>query len=59
MANRLLENDLQYTTRARAHNSPRDDLISSRLPGSQIRWVITRAPRELKFCVVVDSVMYG
>jgi hypothetical protein len=33
--------------------------MSSRLPGSQIRWVITRAPRELMFCVLVGSVIDG
>jgi hypothetical protein len=33
--------------------------MSKRLPGSQIRWVITRAPRELMFCVLVGSVIVG
>jgi len=33
--------------------------MSKRLPGSQIRWVITRAPRELMFCVYVGSVIVG
>jgi|GraSoi_2013_80cm_1033760.scaffolds.fasta_scaffold29403_2 hypothetical protein len=33
--------------------------MSKRLPGSQIRCVITRAPRELRFCVLVGSVIDG
>jgi hypothetical protein len=33
--------------------------MSKRLPGAQIRWVITRAPRELMFCVLVGSVLDG
>src|SRR6266478_7226537 len=33
--------------------------MSKRLPGSQTCWVITRAPRELMFCVLVGSVMNG
>jgi len=33
--------------------------MSSRLPGSQIRCVITRAPWELMFCVLVGSVIDG
>ena len=33
--------------------------MSKRLPGSQICCVITRAPRELMFCVLVGSVMNG
>jgi hypothetical protein len=59
MANRVFEKDLQYTTRARAQKSPRRDLMSKRLPGSQIRCVITRAPRELMFCVRTGSVIDG
>jgi hypothetical protein len=33
--------------------------MSKRLPGSQTCCVITRAPRELMFCVVVGSIMNG
>ena len=33
--------------------------MSKRLPGSQTCCVITRAPRELMFCVLVGSVMNG
>ena len=33
--------------------------MSMRLPGCQIRCVITRAPRELMFCVTVGSVING
>jgi len=33
--------------------------MSKRLPGSQIRCVITRAPRELMFCVRTGSVTNG
>ncbi len=33
--------------------------MSKRLPGSQIRCVITRAPRELIFCVRTGSVTNG
>jgi hypothetical protein len=33
--------------------------MNKRLSGSQIRCVITRAPRELRFCVQVGSVIDG
>jgi hypothetical protein len=33
--------------------------MSKRLPGSQTCCVITLAPRELMFCVLVGSVMNG
>jgi hypothetical protein len=33
--------------------------MSKRLPGSQTCCVITRAPREQMFCVLVGSVMNG
>ncbi len=33
--------------------------MSTRVPGSQIRCVITRAPRELMFCVRTGSIIDG
>src|SRR6267142_2227280 len=44
-------------TLARAQKSPRRDLSSTKLPGSQTRCVVTRAPWELMLCVEVVSAL--
>src|SRR6267143_5125454 len=44
-------------TRARAQKSPRRDLSITKLPGSQTRCVVTRAPWELMLCVEVVSAL--
>src|SRR5882724_6005931 len=44
-------------TLARAQKSPRRDLSSTKLPGSQTRCVVTRAPWELMLCVEVASAL--
>src|SRR6266850_3982260 len=44
-------------TLARAQKSPRRDLSSTKLPGSQTRCVVTRAPWELTLCVEVVSAL--
>src|SRR6267378_4569542 len=44
-------------TLARAQKSPRRDLSITKLPGSQTRCVVTRAPWELMLCVEVGSAL--
>src|SRR6266404_1873717 len=44
-------------TLARAQKSPRRDLSSTKLQGSQTRWVVTRAPWALMLCVEVVSAL--
>src|SRR5882724_4383905 len=44
-------------TLARAQKSPRRDLSSTKIPGSQTRCVVTRAPWELMLWVEVISVL--
>src|SRR5882724_1416589 len=44
-------------TLARAQKSPRTDLSRTKLPGSQTRCVVTRAPWELILCVAAGSAL--